>query len=341
MTHYLKTTLETPAAWRGSELVDKTDWIKDFEPKQIDDLSEAGAAASNRASGTGLADQALPVFVGLRDWLLGRLEGGQGFALVRGFPTGCGAPVIEQMFWTFGTQFGTPEPQDAAGNLLHHVRDTGRRLERNDDLRAYQTNRAINYHNDGSDVFALLCLQQAKEGGRSRLVSAVSVFNEIVRRRHDLAQVLQEPFHFDARGQQLPNAPPVQEVPIYSYHEGHLNVLYKREYIDLAQRFENVPRLSPKQIEALHLMDQVCDELALEFDMHPGDILIANNYDMLHARSEFSDSHGEEGRHMLRLWMTIPNGRPLPPIFESTREFHYSYRRRQYGRSSRIDRESK
>ena len=328
MAHYLESTLETPAAWRGSELVEETDWSRDLEPQQIEDL--VGAAASG-SEGTERPEHTLPSLVCLRDWLLDRLEGGQGFALVRGFPTDCEAPAIERMFWTFGTEIGTPEPQDAAGNLLHHVRDTGRSLERNDDLRAYQTNRAINYHNDGSDVFALLCLQQAKEGGRSRLVSAVSVFNEIVHRRHDLAQVLQEPFHFDARGQQLPNAPPVQEVPIYSYHEGHLNVLYKREYIDLAQRFENVPRLSPKQIEALHLMDQVCDELALEFDLHPGDILIANNYDMLHARSEFSDSHGEEGRHMLRLWMTIPNGRPLPPIFESTREFHYSYRRRHTG----------
>ena len=340
MAYYLESTLETPAAWRGAQLVEKTDWIKDLEPKQVEELKEAGRSVVNRAPGgpeTWHTDQSLPSFTCLRDWLLDRLEGGQGFALVRGFPTsGHEASVIEQMFWTFGTQIGTPEPQDAAGNFLHHVRDTGESLERNDDLRAYQTNRAINYHNDGSDVFALLCLQQAREGGRSRLVSAVSVFNEIVRRRPDLAQVLQEPFHFDARGQQLPNAPPVQEVPIYSYHAGHLNVLYKREYIDLAQRFEDVPRLGTKQIEALDLMDLVCNELSLEFDLQPGDILIANNYDILHARSEFSDSHGEEGRHMLRLWMTIPNGRPLPPGFASTREFHYSYCRRHADAAHRL-----
>lgn len=330
MTPFLESTLETSAAWRGSDLVDKTNWIRDFDSKQIEDLSETGGQ-----------DHQLTSFDRLREWLIDRLEGGQGFALVRGFPTDADSQTVERMFWTLGTQIGTPERQDAAGNLLHHVRDSGKSLEKNDDLRAYQTNRAINYHNDGSDVFALLCLQQAKAGGRSKLVSAVSVFNEIVARRPDLAKVLQEPFHFDARGQQLPNAPPVQVVPIYCYHEGHLNVLYKREYIDLALRFDDVPRLDPIQIEALDLMDQICDELALEFEMQPGDILMANNYDMLHARTAFTnDGHGEDGRHMLRLWMTIPNGRPLPPIFASTREFHYSYRRR-HGDAAHVTEETK
>ena len=108
-----------------------------------------------------------------------------------------------------------------------------------------------------------------------------------------------------------------------------MNVLYKREYIDFAQRFEDVPALTSEQTDALDLMDAVCDELALEFVMRPGDILIANNYDVLHARSAFEDDASpDRGRHMLRLWMTIPNGRPLPPVFASTREFHHSYTRR-------------
>ena len=191
---------------------------------------------------------------------------------------------------------------------------------------AYQTNRGINFHNDGSDIFALLCLQQASHGGRSRLVSAVSVFNEILRRRPDLARVLQEPFWFDARGQQLPGSPRCQQVPIFNFYMGRVNVMYKREYIDLAQRFEDVPRLTAAQVEALDLMDIVCEELCLEFEMSAGDILIANNYDLLHARSTYRDD-AVRGclRHMLRLWLTIPNGRSLPPVFAETREFHHSY----------------
>ena len=87
--------------------------------------------------------------------------------------------------------------------------------------------------------------------------------------------------------------------------------------------------MSQEQLAALDLLDEVCDEFALEFEMQPGDILVANNYDLLHGRSSFQDDDSpDQARHMLRLWLTIPNGRPLPPVFENTREFHYSYVRR-------------
>jgi hypothetical protein len=63
--------------------------------------------------------------------------------------------------------------------------------------------------------------------------------------------------------------------------------------------------------------------------MEPGDIIVANNYDILHGRSAFDNAETEaEPRHMLRLWLSLPNGRPLPPIFEQTREFYHSYTRR-------------
>ena len=36
-------------------------------------------------------------------------------------------------------------------------------------------------------------------------------------------------------------------------------------------------------------------------------------------------------RHMLRLWLTIPNGRPLPPHYADTREYAQTYRQRMPG----------
>ena len=68
---------------------------------------------------------------------------------------GCSDNDIATLFWGLGTHLGTPEPQDVAGNLFHHVRDTGRDLSQ-DDIRKYQTNQDIPFHNDGSDIFLLL-----------------------------------------------------------------------------------------------------------------------------------------------------------------------------------------
>ena len=46
---------------------------------------------------------------------------------------------------------------------------------------------------------ALLCLHNAKEGGLSSWSSSISVHNEIVRRRPDLARVLAGPWFMDRK----------------------------------------------------------------------------------------------------------------------------------------------
>src|SRR5699024_3277722 len=97
-----------------------------------------------------------------------------------------------------------------------------------------------------------------------------------------------------------------------------LNVLYKRRYIELAQRFDDVPRLTEPQREALDLFDQLCSdpEFQLSFSMQPGDVQIGNNYSILHSRTRYTDHDDPaERRHLFRVWLTLANSRPLPEIF--------------------------
>jgi hypothetical protein len=229
MDTYRDEPVVTAAAWQGAEVAAESHWIKCLSQEQLEALYAAALRIEKQGIDyleTGAADFVLPSFDRLSKELLQTLEGGLGFVLVRGFPVEAyDEQMITRMFLGLGIQLGTAEPQDAAGKRLHHVRDSGEQLEKKSDLRAYQTNRAINYHNDGSDIFALLCLRRASAGGRSKLVSAVSGFNELLHRRPDLACVLQRPFVFDARGQQLAGAPPCQTVPIFNFHAGYLNVL--------------------------------------------------------------------------------------------------------------------
>ncbi len=334
MPELLTHPLNIPAAWRGADLESESSWIYDLDSAVLHELrSSLSTVEQSRQPLFEITPRSfpLPSFAEPRDQLLADLEGGRGFALIRGLPVdNCSEQQATTLFWGLGTHLGHPEPQDAAGNLLHHVRNTGRDLSE-DDVRKYQTNQDIPFHNDGSDIFLLLCVRNAKSGGSSRLVSSTAVFNEIVQHQPDLAEVLQQPFHFDARGQQQPGQPRAQTVPIYSYHEGRLSTINKRFYIDLAQRFPEVPDLTKQQIEALDLFDEICTRpgICLEFDMRPGDILAANNYDILHCRTAFHDHEDPDlRRHMMRLWLTIPNGRPLPPVFANTREFQHSYARR-------------
>lgn len=48
----------------------------------------------------------------------------------------------------------------------------------------------------------------------------------------------------------------------------------------------------------------------------PGDMQFLHNHQILHDRTEFEDWPApERRRHLLRLWLCPPDGRPLPPGF--------------------------
>ena len=331
---FLTAPIEDPAAWRGDRMAERSDWILTLDGGMTAELESAVAAVEARDIGLfdiTQEDFPLPAMSDHFQAILHALEGGRGFVLLRGLPVGRWSEAGNRIaIWGLGTHLGLPVGQDLAGNLLHDVRDTGRRFGSDDSIRYYQTSHAIRLHTDGGDIFALGCVRQGASGGRSLAVSAAEVFNEIVRRRPDLAVVLQEDFWMDARGQR-PDGARCQVLPVYTWHEGYLNILLKPEYIYSAQRFDDVPRLTGTQREALELFHQVTREpgIALEFDLRPGDVLLASNHTIMHGRTEFEDlPDPARRRHMLRLWLTIPNGRPLPPHYADTREYAQTYRQR-------------
>jgi len=50
--------------------------------------------------------------------------------------------------------------------------------------------------------------------------------------------------------------------------------------------------------------------------LEPGDIQLLHNHQILHARTAYTDfEEPEKKRHLLRLWLSPPNGRPLPEAF--------------------------
>ena len=314
------------------DLANSEDWIITLTPAQSAELTAAGSNADWAANEDKLysvthSDFPLPTLNRVCDDITRRLEGGPGIVLLRDFPVTRHADQdLELLLWGLGTYLGAAEKQDRDGLLLHRVQDTGRDIN-DSNVRYFQTSHDLSFHNDGADAFMLLCVRTADRGGKSRIVSSVAAFNRIVDEAPDLALILQQPFHFDLRGQQEPGNLPYQSIPIFNFYKERLCTLYKRQYIDSAQRFTEVPPLTAEQRSALDLMDAVCADLAFEFEMRPGDVLLANNYDVLHARSAFANSKTASGRLMLRLWLSLPNGRALPPAFAATREFQHSYAR--------------
>jgi hypothetical protein len=64
------------------------------------------------------------------------------------------------------------------------------------------------------------------------------------------------------------------------------------------------------------LLDAAATPPPCRFQLAPGDIQLLHNHQILHARSAFTDWPQEERkRHLLRLWLSPENGRPLPEVF--------------------------
>jgi len=333
-----------PSAWTAQQLQQDLSWRIRLSKAEQDEALQALAAVS--AAGIALesidpSNFRLPQLAARLDALIDQIEGGRGFVLLSGVPIeNLSGVELEKLFWGLACHVGYPEPQDASGKRLHHVQAdlsfadeaSATRHFAASTTRGYQTNIELDFHGDGSDALLFLCHRKGKSGGLSKLASAVTAFNEILAARPDLARELQQPYAFDARGELGPGQA-FQLAPIYSYHRGLLNILYKRGYIDLAQQLPGAPPMTPAMRAAIDLLDGIirAERNAYTFTMEPGDVLIANNYSILHARTQFED-HAEptRKRHMLRIWSTLRRKRrPLPPVLAQAREFQASARRRR------------
>jgi hypothetical protein len=313
--------LRGPAAWYGPQMAARSDWIVHFCAADVAELERAAGwpGATGRGGVTmGAAGFALPRLAPRLARIRDDVLRGRGFALLRGLPVQRWPQRLsEQVFVGLGLHLGTALSQNARGDLLGHVRDMG--LHSSDpQVRIYQTAERQTFHTDSCDIVGLLCLQVAREGGQSALVSSTTIWNEMRRRRPDLARLLLQPVATDRRGEVPAGAKPYFEIPVFNWFDGQLSVIYQRQYIDSAQRFADAPRLSAAQVQALDLFDTLANDPALHFLMtlQPGDVQLVHNHTLLHDRTAFTDwPEPERRRHLLRLWLAPADARPLPPVF--------------------------
>jgi hypothetical protein len=153
---------------------------------------------------------------------LDALETGRGFVLVRGVPVErYGERDATLAYWGLGLHLGRAVSQNAAGDVLGHVRDLGV-APGDPTVRLYKTREQLGFHTDGADVIGLLCLRPARSGGTSRIASSAAIYNEILRRRPELVATLYEAFPFDRNGEERPGEPPFFSIPLCRYGDGWL-----------------------------------------------------------------------------------------------------------------------
>jgi Taurine catabolism dioxygenase TauD, TfdA family len=319
----LRRLIKGLSAWTGADMRGReAEWSYRLSPSEIAEIEAALKLV--QARGLDLAeirreDFPLPTLGPVLDRLRTEVLDGRGFVLLRGVPVE-DRPIAESAiaYWGIGSYFGSARSQNAQGHLLGHVYDLGGSSATNHNIRSYATSERQNFHIDRCDVVALLCLRRAKAGGLSAIVSSMTVHNVMAARRPDLLERLYQPFPIDRRGEVPEGKAPFYEAPVFNEHAGTISVLYSRLHIGSSQRFPEARRLTPQDIEALDMFGELAGdpELRLDMDFMPGDIQFLHNHTILHARTAYEDwPEGERRRHLLRLWLSPPGARPLPPVF--------------------------
>lgn len=299
-------------SWRGRELFEQKGWRQELSAAEVSALETFVERTAGRdAESLDRAETKLPKLKSLAARLSRELEEGAGAVLLRGLP------LDVRAFWALTSQLGTPVSQSAEGRRLFPVRDAGYALG-DPRFRGPMSNKRLSFHTDRCDVIAFLTVQPALEGGETFVVSSVSLRDELRKRYPAVLQTLSRPYPYLRHTVDRGNKKPYCELPIFSERDGFFAAHFLRVLIDRADRAVEAPSLTDEQRAALDTLEALAEEpsMHVSFHLEAGDVMLLNNWTTFHRRSEFVDAEEPElKRHLLRVWLSMDNSRPIDPSF--------------------------
>ncbi|NYT59326.1 TauD/TfdA family dioxygenase [Alcaligenaceae bacterium] len=246
----------------------------------------------------------------LMDECRSTLENGVGFAIIDRLPMDKYSRLeAKAAYWILSQLLSRPVAQSWDGKVIYDVRDFGKAP--GNGVRPDITNAEQNFHTDNSynicppDYVALLCLQTAKEGGVSSIVSFYTVLNEMLERRPDLVDRLFAPYLFDRQKEHAPDSPPVISHPMMQMDHGSILCRLSHRHVINGYKMAGI-ELDPVSEDALETLESIMrePEFIREFFFEPGQIQIVDNRRLGHRRSGFVDYEEEDKkRHLVRLWL--------------------------------------
>jgi hypothetical protein len=308
------------SGWTREEIERDKSWIQQLSAAEISGIEHALAHA--KATGKAMLDMSpedfpldAPAIAALQK-AVATTQSTWGLCLLRGLPVMRWSVADARLaYWGLGLHIGVARTQNRASEFMSDVRDEGGAY-RVTNGRGYNTNAALDFHVDFGDIVGLLCLRKAKTGGASMVTSSIAVLDEIALVRPDLVETLYEPFYFSLQGAGSENDGDYYQCSIAGEKNGQIAFRSNRKNIIAAQRdFAEIPRLSAKQTEVLDLLDALYADPRFCYSMwlEPGDMQLLNNHVVIHSRTDFEDfDEPENKRHLLRLWLALPQAKALP-----------------------------
>lgn len=320
-----RSRVEDVAAWNVASLNEAGSIHYSLSAKEVDALRLLiGRTAHIPTQSTTREHYQQPALEGCMQHLKDELLAGRGVVVIAGIdPTEFTPDEQERLFWAFGTHLGIAAVQSASGDRIGHVRAEAV----NPKNRGYMSDRELGLHSDAYEIVGLMCLQPAAEGGDTRLASGLAIHNEMLLRSPHLLPALYRGYPYataEAAGAKSPVTP--YPVPVFSERDGKTSCMCLSAYMhSAAERLGT--RLPDDLVQALNKFFEIGNspDFCFQFPLRPGEMLFCNNFVLLHARTAFRNSETHQ-RHVLRLWLKVPDGRPVVrPLIDRGEEYERLY----------------
>jgi len=317
-----------PAAWHGERMADDTIWQRTLSAAEIGEIDQALAAVKARGLSWRQVTREvfpLPSLAAELAEVVRLLEQGPGLMRLRGLPVERYDEAEQRaIFFGLGSHLGTAVTQTSAGELMAAITDEGEARTARGQVATkdgsflssrgrVQSTGQLRFHTDRVDVVGLMCIAQAASGGLSKVASAVAIHDAMLARRPDLLELLFQDYYRSRFGEEDRQNRDWYKLPIFAQEGPHFTTHYSRTYIEAAQLNPELPKMSEAQWQAIDLMAELAEELCLTMTLAPGDLQFLNNHVMFHARTAYDDDAASgRQRKLYRLWLSMPNSRPLP-----------------------------
>ena len=315
----LESDLKGPIAWRGAELSPE-DGIYRLDRACLDELDAVVAKLRANPLPTLVLRPDLFDMPDCRAFMArisAEIREGLGFVIIDRLPMErISREEATVLYWLLASMVARPVAQSWDGKMVYDVRDKGK--PPGNGVRPDVTNVRQNFHTDNSynlcapHYLGLLCLQTAKSGGISRLISFYAAHNEMRRRHPDLLRRLYEPFYFDRQREHAPDDPMTVRHPMFETDGDTLIARLSYRQVVNGHKLAGVP-LDRQGQAALDAFEEILDDPALwkDFFFEPGQIQLLDNRRCGHCRTGFEDyAEPERKRHLVRLWLR-DSGRPF------------------------------
>src|SRR5260221_986867 len=257
----------TRAAWYGADMARSNAWVRPLGAGERGEID----TALERVRRIPLFEITKDDFrlAATADFLAAvseELEDGFGAVRITGIPVArYSEDELRHVFWGICAHLGTAMYQNSRGEIMGEVRDESLDatptyvVPRDGKIRSSRarsrSTRPLRFHTDRTDVIALVCARNAAAGGVSKLASTVTIYNELLKRRPDLLEVLCQDF-WRSRPEDEDGGPGgrVFKMPVFGISDGKLTSQYSRTFVEQAQEYPEVPRLTEAQVAAIDLL---------------------------------------------------------------------------------------